>query len=837
LNVYANNWKVVNPAHVSQHPQQQRRIGGPTDTDKPRIVEVTSELVPATDQRVGTTAHSGRTSPTILLDAETHDTDSDLDFVLSGGFGSDGTTFRNLLQTSRAEGLSPLILPILHSASNNLLSLEEASTLMRLILQGKNRGLLNALISVQSPATQAVVRTLLPSAIGSRDLDMIRCMLDTGIDPDSILTSAQDRPLEFAILTGSTAIIRLLLEYGAHVDLPCTWHQFPLTAAVGSGRFELVQLLLDAGANVNDPPANMSFGKTALEATINVGSSEILQLLLSHGAVVNNHPVHDAPRDTALQSAVQEGNIKLVQLLLSHGADVNAHATRGSALERAARAGNVELIDVLLTHGASDIFAAIEVASVNRHDAVVQTLLGFGSSRDILSDKAYRKIVLRSAVQRGDHRLAKSLLEYGANIAGPVIEDDATMMDLIEEAASIGSLDLVQLLMEFGADINAPLVGRNGRTPLQVAVCGGHVELVRFLLKAGADLHTPAATRGFNALEAAVGLHRLKMAQLSLDTGINIVENGEAALTTAVGSPNSLHMVRLLLDHWKFSSVAGIEGKIEYPQLSAYSIADPEVMRLLLEYGALDKRSALYEAVSKADLEVVRQLLHAGVETSDERTSAKPPALELAARQDKLEIMQVILEHGASVWETSCALQGAAALGRTEAARLLISSGADVNAARMLDDERTARTALQAAAEGAHLALVRLLLDEGAEVERESVSKYERGTALQFAAIAGSVSVVNELIQRGADVNAPPIGKLGRTALEGAAEHGRLDMVQLLINLEAEAQGSRAVGFARREGHTGVVTLLLENGFEDRTVEGFTARSGREDVFALLLAR
>ena len=111
--------------------------------------------------------------------------------------------------------------------------------------------------------------------------------------------------------------------------------------------------------------------------------------------------------------------------------------------------------------------------------------------------------------------------------------------------------------------------------------------------------------------------------------------------------------------------------------------------------------------------------------------------------------------------------------------------------------------------------MVRLLLEEGAEVERSSISEYEEGTALQFAAISGSIAIANELIQRGANVNAAPLGEDGRTALEGAAEHGRLDMVQLLLNLEAEVRGSRALQFARKEGHDGVVMLLLENGFED----------------------
>ena len=50
--------------------------------------------------------------------------------------------------------------------------------------------------------------------------------------------------------------------------------------------------------------------------------------------------------------------------------------------------------------------------------------------------------------------------------------------------------------------------------------------------------------------------------------------------------------------------------------------------------------------------------------------------------------------------------------------------------------------------------MVQFLLENGAEVERQSISENDQGTALQFAAIAGFIAVVYELIHRGANVNA-----------------------------------------------------------------------------------
>jgi ankyrin repeat protein len=70
------------------------------------------------------------------------------------------------------------------------------------------------------------------------------------------------------------------------------------------------------------------------------------------------------------------------------------------------------------------------------------------------------------------------------------------------------------------------------------------------------------------------------------------------------------------------------------------------------------------------------------------------------------------------------------------------------------------------------------------------------------------------LLDRGADVDAWPSSVKRLTAIEGAAEHGRLDMVQLLLNAGAKgdvASGKgfeRAIELAKKEGHYAVAGLL-----------------------------
>jgi ankyrin repeat protein len=75
------------------------------------------------------------------------------------------------------------------------------------------------------------------------------------------------------------------------------------------------------------------------------------------------------------------------------------------------------------------------------------------------------------------------------------------------------------------------------------------------------------------------------------------------------------------------------------------------------------------------------------------------------------------------------------------------------------------------AAEAGNLEKVNLLLDAGANINREPANK-GGPTALQAAAAAGELNIVVLLFNGGAKVNAEPATEKGQTALEAAASAG-----------------------------------------------------------------
>lgn len=120
-------------------------------------------------------------------------------------------------------------------------------------------------------------------------------------------------------------------------------------------------------------------------------------------------------------------------------------------------------------------------------------------------------------------------------------------------------------------------------------------------------------------------------------------------------------------------------------------------------------------------------------------------------------------------------------LGSLAMVRFLVERGADVN--RRLD-MGLLRNPLQRAAEIGNFQMVEFLIENDAIVDAEPA--FGGGTALQLAAMSGHVGIAAFLIERGADVNHPPARGPGRTAFEAAAEWCRPDVMYLLVQHGAQ---------------------------------------------------
>jgi ankyrin repeat protein len=269
------------------------------------------------------------------------------------------------------------------------------------------------------------------------------------VNGDKELVRALDHhgetPLMQAAVYSDAAMVKLLLEHGADVNLASPSGATALMRAAGD--FDKAELLLARGAKVD---AKSNLGRTPLLiAAAFPGNVKTVRLLLSRGAKANDQ---DQFGDTCLTSASKRGDAEMVKALIEAGAEVGAGASwfGRPPLVWAAEEGNMETVACLLEHGASKVQQHLDMA-------------------------------LSSAAWRGPVAAVRLLIEHGANpnAPSPIAGYTPLMWAAYSENVDV---ETIRLLLEKGADPKAK--GENGETPLSLASKHGRTAAVEMLERA-----------------------------------------------------------------------------------------------------------------------------------------------------------------------------------------------------------------------------------------------------------------------------------------------------------------------------------------------------------------
>jgi ankyrin repeat protein len=446
---------------------------------------------------------------------------------------------------------------------------------------------------------------------------------------------------------------------------------------------------------------------------------------------------------------------------------------------------------------------------------------------------------LIDAIRQGDRDAARRLIEQRADVNGT--SPDGTTA--LHWAAEQGDVDSAALLLRSGASANA--ANRYGVTPLSVAAVAGNVKMIELLLEAGADANTT-------------------------------LPEGETVLMTAART-GVVDSLAALLD--RGANVNAIEGWHEQTALmwaagQGHTAAAKELVRrgAALEARSKGGMTALLFAVRGGRIDTVRALLAAGANV-DDRTQDGTSALALAIVNAHYELAGVLLEGGANpnasdprgsalhslTWMRNPGYAAApprvptGRLDSLDLARALLERGADPNARVTWKEIKFDRdlgmvkpppnisvgrgylsyigaTPFYLAAKGADVALMRLLVEYGADPLIPTVQKV---TPLMAAAGLGfwdgespgpesgvpesrALEAVKLALELGNDVNA--VTDYGNTPIVGDAS---VLLHRHPLNLEEFGEdalgdmrwgGSTALHGAAIRGADSIIRYLVENG-------------------------
>ncbi len=339
------------------------------------------------------------------------------------------------------------------------------------------------------------------------------------------------------------------------------------------------------------------------------------------------------------------------------------------------------------------------------------------------------------------------------------------------------------------------------------------------------DVHTRDKIKGYSPLMIALlcQSHPIYVNDL-IDAGADMEEwhQGKNPLIMAIESSNDLGAVMLLQ--------RGANPHIEYDGENLISLATkricPRFVDMMIEKEGVDvnmklisEQSIFHYAAKHGLINAMKKILQQGFPI-DLHNGSGQTALMKAACAGETDAVRLLIKEGADVNVKTgishiTALMYAAKEGHNDIVQILIEAGADINA-----KSYWGFTPLLVASEHAHHEVVKTLLAAGSNALETCQWKVVGTTAFHLLGndtVSKNKSIVETaklLIDAGVDINAQ--NEAGKTALMDASVNGHTSLVEFLLQSGADINitdknEKTALDYAIENGQLSVTRLLLDN--------------------------
>ncbi|KAG9185957.1 hypothetical protein G6011_02513 [Alternaria panax] len=324
-----------------------------------------------------------------------------------------------------------------------------------------------------------------------------------------------------------------------------------------------------------------------------------------------------------------ERNRKKLEAILKKGVDPNAvSANHYTAAHVAAGSGDFEGIKVLVAHHADLLLKDKQGRTVIHHAVGRGQINVLTYLRQLIQgDDEWKRPAAISVSSIGPQRIP----------LGPLAFSQYFRCTLTHLAAYTSSSDSLQFLQENNilADVNART--QEGVCPLHFAACLDSPDTTKWLLKNGANVNIRCGIREISALHIALKWGRLDNAISLIEAGADFSADSAGVTPEMQTHPNIRADLISLLPH------VGVQ-------------IPPAVISVIQRDHGRQSLGSLYTAIVNGDLKACGSIVadEPSWESSFKECGACTPLIVALAHQ-KLGIVEMLLDHGASTSGTPCA--------------------------------------------------------------------------------------------------------------------------------------------------------------------------------------